>query len=267
MKLAIIEDEQTHRELLSNYLQEWGTERSVSLCGRGFPNAESFLFVWEEERDFDVLFVDIQMKEMNGMEMARKIRQQDPDIAIVFTTGIADYMEEGYEVEALHYLLKPLSRKKLFQCMDKVLKRSSREEFILIQAGEELQKLAVERVMYVEARGHGCVVEYVPRAGEIVQIEASESISELEKKLEKYGFVKCHRSYLCRIGSIQRIDRTELVLDDGSRIPVSRRLYSQVNRAFIQYFRRENGDGNAVKVEDKNEDRNEDRHKDKVKSK
>ena len=96
------------------------------------------------------------------------------------------------------------------------------------------------------------MVEYVPRAGETVQIEASESISELEKKLESYGFLKCHRSYLCRIGSIQRIDRTELVLDDGSRIPVSRRLYAQVNRAFIQYFRRKNGDRNAVKGEDNN---------------
>lgn len=240
MKLAIIEDEQAHRELLAAYLRAWSAERGVPLCIEDFSSAESFLFAWEEERDIDVLFVDIQMKEMNGMDMARRVRRQDPDIAIVFTTGIADYMEEGYEVEALHYLLKPISREKLGQCMDRVLERGGRGRFILVQTGEETQKLAVERVMYVEARGHGCVVEYTVRSGETLQIEATESISELAGKLEDCGFVKCHRSYLCRIGGIQRIDRTELLLDNGSRIPVSRRMYAQVNQAFIHFFRRKN---------------------------
>ena len=89
MKLAIIEDEQAHRELLAAYLEEWGTERSVSLCIKTFPSAESFLFAWEEQ-DFDMLFVDIQMKEMNGMEIAKKVRKKDLNIGIVFTTVIPD---------------------------------------------------------------------------------------------------------------------------------------------------------------------------------
>ncbi len=75
-------------------------------------SAESFLFVWEETNDFDILFVDIQMGKMNGVEMAEKVRECDREIAIVFTTGIADYMGCGYEVEALHYLLKPISKEK-----------------------------------------------------------------------------------------------------------------------------------------------------------
>lgn len=238
MKLAIIEDEQAHRELLSEYLEEWGKEQAVSLCIKAFASAESFLFAWEEERDFDVLFVDIQMKEMNGMEMARQIRQQDSDIVIIFTTGITDYMEEGYEVEALHYLLKPISRQKLSQCMDRALRRGGRERFLLVQSKEETLKLSLERILYVEARGHGCVIEFSSQTGETCRTEVSESISELEKKLGSEDFVKCHRSYLCRTGSIQRIDKAEIVLDNGSRVPVSRRLYAQTNQAFIRYFRR-----------------------------
>lgn len=238
MKLAIIEDEQAHRELLSEYLEEWGKEQAVSLCIKAFASAESFLFAWEEERDFDVLFVDIQMKKMNGMEMARQIRQQDSDIIIIFTTGITDYMEEGYEVEALHYLLKPISRVKLDQCMDRALRKGGRERFLLVQSKEETLKLSLERMLYVEARGHGCVIEFSSQTGETCRTEVSESISELEKKLGSEDFVKCHRSYLCRTGSIQRIDKTEIVLDNGSRVPVSRRLYAQTNQAFIRYFRR-----------------------------
>lgn len=239
MKLAIIEDEQVHGELLASYLEEWGAERSVSLCIKAFASAESFLFVWEEEWDFDVLFIDIQMKEMNGMELAKRIREQDPDIVIIFTTGLPEYMEEGYEVEALHYLLKPISHEKLEQCMDRALKRGIRDRFLLVQTREEILKLSVERILYVEARGHGCVMEYLSQTGKTYLAEITESISDLEQKLGDEDFVKCHRSYLCRTGSIQRIDKSEIVLDNGSRVPVSRRLYGQVNQAFIQYFRRE----------------------------
>ena len=239
MKLAIIEDEQVHREILSVYLKDWSRERKLPINIVDFPSAESFLFAWEEQRDFDMLFVDIQMKEMNGMEMAKRVREQDPDIVIVFTTGIADYLEEGYEVEALHYLLKPISQEKLFRCMDRAIKKGGQEKSLLVHTKEELLKLSMEQIMFIEARGHGCVIEiYVP-LGETRQVEITESISELEQQLNGGEFIKCHRSYLCRIGGIHHIDRTEIVLDNGSKIPVSRRLYAEVNRAFIRYFRKE----------------------------
>ena len=116
MKIAIIEDEQLHMELLMGYIQSWGIQKKVVVEIESFPNAESFLFHWEE-------VVDIQMKEVNGMELAKYIRKKDKNIVIIFTTGIADFMEEGYEVEAMHYLLKPISRKKVEQCMDRVKER------------------------------------------------------------------------------------------------------------------------------------------------
>ena len=102
IKIAIIEDEQTHTELLSSYLRTWGAAQGQAVSIQTFLSAESFLFVWEETNDFDILFVDIQMGKMNGVEMAGKVRERDREIAIVFTTGIADYMGCGYEVEALH---------------------------------------------------------------------------------------------------------------------------------------------------------------------
>ena len=238
MKLAVVEDEQSHSELLITYLKEWGQERGIFIQTKVFADAEQFLFVWEEYRDFDALFVDIQMGKMNGMEMARKIRETDEDIPIVFTTGIADYLEEGYEVEALYYCLKPLSREKLDRCMDKVLKRDAREHYVLVQAEEHTLKLSVERIVYVEARGHSCLVEYCTKMGEILQAEVTDTLTELERQLENYGFIRSHRSYLCRVGGIHHIGKTEILFDNGSRIPVSRRMYEKVNQAFIRHFRR-----------------------------
>lgn len=238
LKIAIIEDEQIHTDLLAGYLRTWSKEHGTSVSIQEFSSAESFLFGWEETNDYDILFVDIQMKEMNGMEMARKVREQDEKISIVFTTGITDYMENGYEVEALHYLLKPISMEKIGQCMDKVLRRRHKDHYVVVHGKEETVRIPVDRITYVEARGHGCVLETCVKTGEGMQTEITESISEMEKMLKDHGFLKCHRSYLCRIGSIHQIGRTEITLDSGSMIPVSRRMYADVNHAFIEYFRK-----------------------------
>ena len=235
MKIAVIEDKKPHRDLLVHYLEEWrrGQERSVTV--EAFGSGESFWFRYEEERDYDVLILDIQMPGINGMELARRVREADGDIVIVFATGVSDYLEEGYEVEALHYLVKPLSQEKLERCMEKALKRRRQERFVTVHGGEGILKISQERINYVEARGRGCCVGRVKVPEEL---EVRESLSEMESLLEPEEFMKCHRSYLCSIGNIRRIDRGSVEFDDGSSIPVSRRLYQQVNRRFMAYFRR-----------------------------
>ncbi len=245
MKIAIIEDEQLHMELLMGYIQSWGIQKKVVVEIESFPNAESFLFHWEEVVDFEVLFIDIQMKEMNGMELAKYIRKKDKNIVIIFTTGIADFMEEGYEVEAMHYLLKPISREKVEQCMDRVKERKKEKQFILLHHMGELWKVDIEKINYVEARGHGCILGmtitekgYYQEVEKKEEITVTESISELKNILAEYHFIPCHRSYLCRIEAIHQIDKKEIYFDDGSHIPVSRRMYGEVNQAFIKYFRK-----------------------------
>ena len=239
MKIAIIEDEQVHTELLSQYIETWSNDRNIPVKIMPFSSAESFLFMWEEQRDFDVLLVDIRMKDMTGMEMAKQVREQDSDIAIIFTTGIADYMEEGYEVDAMHYLLKPVDRDKLYRCMDRVMQRGSHEQFLLVKTKEETLKISEKAIMYVEAIGHRCLIEFCLQTGRTFQVETAESISELGKRLSDADFVRCHRAYLCRIDKIRYVSRTWIEMDNGSRIPVSRRSYSYVNKKFISYFKRE----------------------------
>lgn len=237
MRIAIIEDEPAHSEFLASCLQFWGREQAVPVDILSFTAAKDFLFIWEETNNFDILFLDIQMEHMNGMELARRIRETDREIALVFTTGIDDFLEEGYEVEAMYYLRKPLSQEKISRCMDRLSLRRQEVQSVLVHGREDALRLFVGRITYVEARGHGCMVETCSRLGETSRTEIMESISEMTQILSPYGFVRCHRSYLCRVDGIYRIGKTELLLENGSVIPVSRRMYEDVSRAFIRHFR------------------------------
>lgn len=236
MKLAIVEDEVVHGRLLEQYIEDWGKQNNIQVSVKTYVSAESFLFGWEDV-PCDAVFADIQMPGMDGMEMVRKLREKDRKVPVIFTTGIADHMQEGYEVEALNYLLKPLSQEKVFACMDKVLRRHEAAQFLVVETLDGVRKLPMEAVNYCEAAGHNS--ELGLTGGE--KLFSLSSLSELEKELLDKGFVKCHRSYLCNISNLNRIISDTLVFDDGTEIPVSRRLYRTVNRAFIDRFRNNPG--------------------------
>lgn len=243
MKIAVIEDEQAHYNLLSSYIKKWGKENNIKLNVWHYVSAESFLFVWDSEKDFDVLFVDIQMSGMSGMDMARRIRQSDEKIVIIFTTGISDYIEEGYDVAAMHYLLKPIREEKVKECLNKALTRRDNKKYILVHTDEDIIKLPSDDINYIEAMGHGCIVGV--KAGKNSSIIIKESISEMEKQVDENEYVKCHRSYICSIVNIHHIDKTSIYFDNGDSVPVSRRMYDKVNQAFIRYFKAK-GMGNEI---------------------
>lgn len=268
--IAIVEDEQPHRELLEYYIGRWAKDKNdTKVIIKGYESTESFLFQWQDET-FDMIFIDIQMPEgnimpkghgisrMNGMDMARKIREGDRNVILVFTTGITDFMQQGYEVEALNYLIKPLDEEKVRKCLDKLLEKEESSTCHTFVTEDGVIKLKEKDIYYVEARGHYCVMKVKDSSaksasnrsqqrllrGETLsftpenEIFLRESLTEVCKRLEGTEFMKCHRSYLCSVEHIYRIGKSELILDDGSNIPVSRRHYDEIVKNFVQHFRK-----------------------------
>ena len=133
--------------------------------------------------------------------------------------------------------MKPLSTEKVSACLDKVLRRHEAAEYLVAETLDGMRKLPVEAVNYCEAAGHN--TELGLTGGE--KLFSLSSLSKLEKELAEKGFVKCHRSYLCNISNLNRITAETLIFDDGTEIPVSRRLYRAVNKAFIDRFSRKDG--------------------------
>lgn len=232
MRIAVCEDEKAQRTLIIRYLQEWAKKSGQILDISEFPDGESLLFCWEDEERFELLILDIEMGAISGMELAERIRREDEDIPILFITGYEAYMAQGYEVSAIQYLLKPLSKEKLFAVLERLKRKKPPEEKLTFQTGEGLLLVTPAKIWFAEAQGHQSIL-YTDHES----YKLRHSITELARLLEgQKEFVRSHRSYLVNLRHISAITRTELVMDDFRRLPVSRSAYRAVNTAFIANY-------------------------------
>ena len=235
MKIAICDDEKSEQKLLCKYVTEWASGRGDTAEIRCFDSAESFLFSWEDEKDYQVLILDIEMGDMNGMELARKIRETDAEIPILFVTGYGEYMQSGYDVSALHYLLKPVNKGKFFSVLDRLPREQKEADKIFFQTEEGNVSLPLQEIWYVEAEGHRCMLHT-----QNTILALRESISSVERRMADYpSVIKCHRSYLVNLQHVSVVLKEELVLDDRKKVPLSRNLRKAANDAFVRCYCKE----------------------------
>lgn len=235
VKIAICDDEEQQTTYIRSLILKWANQQRIMVTIFIYDSAEALLFAFSEDQSYDIVLLDIQMGGKNGIELAKTIRQTDETMAIIFITGYSDYMAEGYEVSALQYLIKPLHEEKLYHAMTKACsRRNQKEKVLIVQSDGSNVKLLQKDIMYAEVFAHTVLIQTTG-----VSYEVKMRISDLEKQLDDRAFIRCHRSYLVGLNYIQRITRTEIVLDGGKHLPLSRRLYDEVNQAFIRYFRGE----------------------------
>lgn len=221
MKIAICEDEKVQADFLKSIILTWQKERKIDLELDYYKNAESFLFA--EILDYDLLILDIQMDKMDGISLAKKIRESNKTVKILFITGISDFISEGYEVDAMHYLLKPIDKEKLFTLLDKA-KITIPDEFVLIKNN----KINIKDIFYIESIGRKVKLKLIDE-----ELLLTDKYSDI---LEQSKLFACHRSFAVNICHIKSITKTDLTLDNGEIIPVSRRLHKDTCEAFTKYF-------------------------------
>ena len=230
-RVAIVDDSTTDAEFVQGILYSWADQRQENIRAEVFPSAEAFLFRYAEDKDWNILLLDIGMGAMDGITLAKKVRQDNESVQMVFITGFTDYISEGYEVSALHYLMKPVKQDKLYAVLDRAVTAMQKtERVILLPMGGEMLRLPVSQVWYVEAFSHNVTI-----VTETDTIQVKMPISEVEKLLGD-GFVRCHRSYLVGLKHIARLSKTEIILDNGKALPLSRSAASLVHKAFISYY-------------------------------
>ena len=208
-KIAICDDLATDRNYLSSLCEIWGSHNSYHIQISEFTSAENFLFNYAEKKDFDILLLDIEMGAMDGVTMARKLRQDNHTVQIIFITGYADYISDGYEVDALHYLMKPLQEEKFFTVLDRAVTKLIKNEKVLnIISQGEMIRLPICQINYAEVNSN------------YITIHSQQTI-------------RAGSSALVNLKKISRVTKKEIYLQDGSIIPLPRGAYEKVNRAII----------------------------------
>lgn len=228
-RIAICDDEQNQIEYITSIVTSWSNHKGHSCEIRMFASAEAFLFEYEEDKAYDILLLDVKMKNMNGIELAKRIRKDNNRAEIIFITSHFEFVGEGYEVDALHYLIKPISVEKLTQVLTKAAEKLSVEPpSVVISCEGETVKLYESDILYVESFLHYIVIHTKDN-----EYKIKENISVFENKVSDV-FYRIHRSYLVSLKYITRISRTSVNIGN-TELPLSRGKYDNINRAFIEH--------------------------------
>ncbi|MDE6470769.1 MAG: LytTR family DNA-binding domain-containing protein [Eubacterium sp.] len=231
MNIAICDDDLLQLEYICSLVKKWSNNTNGKNKISLYKSAEELLFDYTPG-GFDILLLDIQMDGENGISLAKRIRSFNDDAVIIFITAVSDYVFDGYDVGAVQYLLKPVDEVKLFECLNTSRKKSTSQKRIILESEQGSIAVAIDDIIYSEAFSHKTKVVMNDR-----EFFINESISSIEQKLSD-DFYKCHRSYIVNIKHINSIKKYDAVMDNGSSIPISRRIYNDFNSAFIAFYRR-----------------------------
>lgn len=225
--IAVCDDQEAERSYLSALAEQWAEDRGHRIQISAFSSAENFLFQYEDQKDYDILLLDIEMGQMNGVELAKVLRKENDKIQIIFVTGYSDYISEGYEVEALHYLMKPVKEEKLREVLDRAAQKLTKNEKILnLESSGRIYRIPVYQIRYAEVYGNYVTIH----AAEEVRVKMI--LGELEESLDE-RFLRISRSYVVNLTRILRVTKKEILLNDGTSLSLPRGAYEQVNRAII----------------------------------
>lgn len=226
MKIAVCDDEIVLVKKIDQYL--WGQPDCSVTC---FHSPEELWAKYEAGERYDVLFLDVVMKTVNGIELARKIRSRDRNAVLIFLTAYLEYAPEGYEVNAFRYLLKPVTEQKIGAVMMEVRRELEANRTLRVRTSGCELLLHTRDLKYLEADNKETVLYYMED-----KITLRRGLNELEAELSPFFFFRVHRKFLVNLTRVREFDETRLTLDCGKTIPISRRRSRSFRLALGAYI-------------------------------
>lgn len=230
MKIAVCDEQKTELNMISALLDEYRTMRDIPLHYQTFSSSLT-LAEAAPQSGFNLYLLDAVMPDLNGIELAKHLRDFDPLSPIIFLTASPEFALESYLVKASNYLLKPLQKSSLFSVLDDLVEPHTikQDNCIIVKCSKSLRKIFLPQLLYAEA--YGRKVFFHLQNGE--QIECSSPFSSVREELLKYPeFIQTHRSYLVNMHFIKTLDTACIELQNQKMLPLAQRRFYQVKAQY-----------------------------------
>ena len=229
IEIAVCDDEAIIREQIRQFIKKRVPDCSVELYAAG----EELLAT---DKSFDLVFMDIQMEGLSGMEAARILREKQEEILLIFITGLREHVFEAFDVSAFHYLLKPIEDEKLEEVLKRALaevekRKVRKKKQLLIKTRNRSMNLDESAILYLESRGKKVEV-HIP--GETIEVYAS--MNKLEEELGE-SFYRCHRGYLVNMAHIIEYRTDRIRLNNGEEVYLAKEKYQSFVKTYMRYLR------------------------------
>lgn len=232
MKIAICDDQMAMHTELKKHLENYAQKRNLIMIYNDYTNGFDLI---SSQNEYDIIFMDYQMAEIDGLETARQIRKKNNETAIIFLTSFPDIVFDTFEVNAYRFLVKPIDDKKLEFALDSFLADNDESNYILIKTDDSNKKININDIIYIEASDKYCNIR--TNEGTIL---FKKTLSEIEKMLPEDKFFRCHRTYLVGFRHIVSHTSTDILFDNKERALISRVKISPFKKAFTNYIKRYN---------------------------
>ena len=231
IRLAIVEDEAWEAELLAEYISRSQKECSIEAEVQIYGSATDFLEDYHFQ--YDIVFLDIEMDGINGMEAAVKLREKDSRITLMFVTNMAQYAVKGYEVDAVDFVVKPVSYDAFLFKFHRVLQHVNkrRGKRIVVHSRGDIYGIQSDDLIYVEVSGHNLV--YHTRQKDLMVRGA---LNEAEEQLEEMPFSRCNHCYLVNLEYVEGVEGYMLLLPGGERLQISRSRKTDFLKRYARFM-------------------------------
>lgn len=228
LKIAIVEDSPIDQEILSTFVKEFLFEKDIDALIDIYPDGKSILTT---EKRYELIFLDMYLPDIIGVDVLKQLRACGIDSAVVFSTSSKDFVEQSYEADALHYLVKPVTKEKIGLVLNKYLTQCFEHQTIALKIGRNKENFLISNIVYIESFSHKCIVHTLNN-----EIEISEPISEIEVKVEQFDFVKVNRTTIVNMRYIQEVTSTDVILMSKVFVSISRNNKAEI-KAKISDFK------------------------------
>lgn len=228
IRIAVVEDDKQDMQILEGYLDRYGQENSTRFQISRFSDGLDIITDYRAE--YDIILLDIQMKHLDGMKAAEKIRALDEDVIFIFITSTVQFAVQGYTVDALGYVLKPVPYLAFSQILSKAARQAQKNKsrfYLTIEVDNGQLRLDTAQVYYIESQKHDILVH-----SEKGDFRTAGPLKRMEELLLPLGFSKCHNAYLVNLQHVTALMPGDVRLSSGASLPVSRAR----KKAFLDSF-------------------------------